>query len=858
MSTPMLRQYRALKERHPDAIIFFRLGDFFEMFYEDAHLASGLLGLTLTGRGKGENRVPMCGFPHHAAAGYVAKLLAAGHKVAVAEQTEDPALTTELVRRDVVRVITAGTVWEDELLPRAEVRYLAALASRRDEWAAARLELAGGGFEVWPGLSAAAAAAVVGSWGAAEILAEAGAALPAGVADDGRVTYREAGDFSAAEGAAFLKEHFAVANLAGFGLEGEEAACAAAGAVLRYAAATLLAPLTHVLALRVRAFGDRMHLDAATVRNLELFEHAGPGGGTLFELMNHTRTAMGARLLRRWLAEPLLHAGAIEARLEAVAALLRDAESRHRLRELLRPCSDVERLGGRVALGTATPRDVYALGQGLALVGPLREALAGAAAPLLADVRGRLVDCGDLVALVAAALTDEPPAAAAEGGFIRRGFRADLDDLRDRSSQAKSYIAGLERAERERTGIGSIKVGYNKVFGYYLEVSKANAGRVPADYIRKQTLVNGERYVTPALKEYEEVALSADEKIAALEREVFAELRAELGRHLPRVLGVAAAAAELDVLASYAQVAVENDFVRPQITEEPAFDVEDGRHPVVERYYLDEPFVPNDLALDAAERFMVLTGPNMAGKSTFLRQAALLTILAQAGSFVPARRATVGLVDRVFTRIGAADDLSRGRSTFLVEMNETAEIVNGATARSLILLDEVGRGTSTYDGVSLAWAIAEYLAANVGARTLFATHYHELAALAEGGRGVVNYKVTVRESGGRVHFLRRVVRGVSSRSYGIQVARLAGLPPAILARAREILAELEAGRGPRLQPADTPQQRLFSPAAAAVEEFAAALEPDRMTPREALDAVYKLRKMLGLDEKPKGEEPPRT
>jgi DNA mismatch repair protein MutS len=853
MATPMLRQYRSIKDRYPDAIIFFRLGDFYEMFYEDAEVASDLLGLTLTGRGKGENRVPMCGFPHHAATGYVAKLLDAGRKVAVADQTEDPAQAEKLVRREVVRVITPGTVYEDELLAGSETRYVAVIAVKRDGWAAARLDLAGGSFEVWPALEAAAVAPLVASWGAAEVLAEAGAPLPEGLsASRAPLTYREETDFSSAEGASLLQDHFGVANLAGFGLEGKEAATAAAAALLRYAAATQLGPLSHVVSVKTRTIGDRMYLDATTVRNLEIFEHPGPGGGTLYDIINRTRTAMGARRLRRHLAEPLLSKEAVDRRLEAAAALLRESEARHRVRDVLRQCGDVERLTGRVALGTATPRDVHALGRSLALVPELRRALAGVEAPLLTDAAAELVDVSDLVKLVDDALADEPPASLAEGGIIRRGFNAELDDLRDRSSQAKEYIAGLERTERQRTGIASLKVGYNKVFGYYVEVTKANLGKVPADYIRKQTLVNAERFVTPTLKEYEETALSADEKIAALEREIFVELRAELARHVERLSRVAAAAAELDVLASNAQAALENDLARPEIVTEPVLKVEDGRHPVVERFYLDEPFVPNDLHLDEAERFVVLTGPNMAGKSTYLRQAALITLLAQAGSFVPARRATVGLVDRIFTRIGAADDLSRGRSTFLVEMTETADIVNNATSRSLILLDEIGRGTSTYDGLSLAWAVAEFLAENTQARTLFATHYHELAALAEGGAGVVNYTVTVREAGGKVHFLRRVTRGVTSRSYGIQVARLAGLPPAILARARQILEELEAGRGPRSLLDDEAQQNLFTPRPPIIEEYLASLEPDRLTPRAALEAIYELRKLLT----PEGDETP--
>ncbi|UCH77616.1 MAG: DNA mismatch repair protein MutS [Candidatus Coatesbacteria bacterium] len=852
MSTPMLKQYRAIKDRNADAIIFFRLGDFYEMFYDDAEVASDVLGLTLTGRGKGENRVPMCGFPHHAASGYVAKLLQAGYKVAVADQTEDPAQAKDLVRREVVRVITPGTVYEDELLDGAETVYLASLAHKRNTWAAARLDVAGGSFEVWPRLPAEAATALVSSWHPAETLAEEGVPLPDGGDADRAVVYREAPEFSVAEGTALLCDHFGVANLAGFGLEEEAAAVAAAAALLRYAAAAHLGPLTHVVSLKTRTLDDRMYLDATTVRNLEVFEHPGPGGGTLYELANRTRTAMGARLLRRYLAEPLLAAEAIDRRLEAVDHLLRAGEKRHRLRELLRSCGDLERLTGRVALGTANPRDVHALGRSLALVPDLRAALGSDGALLLAEVARDLVDVADLVQLVEEALADDPPATLTEGGIIRRGFRAELDDLRDRSAQAKEYIASLERTERERTGIASLKVGYNKVFGYYLEITKANLAKAPADYVRKQTLANAERFITPELKEYEDTALSADEKIAALEREIFVELRAELATHVARLNRVAAAMAQLDVLASFAQAALENDFARPEIVPEPTLEIEDGRHPVVERYYLDEPFVPNDLLLDERERFMILTGPNMAGKSTYLRQAALITLLAHAGSFVPARRAAVGLCDRIFTRIGAADDLSRGRSTFLVEMAEAAAIVNNASSRSLILLDEVGRGTSTYDGLSLAWAVSEYLAENVRARTLFATHYHELAALAEGGRGVVNYTVTVREAGGQVHFLRRVVRGVTSRSYGIQVARLAGLPPAVLARARQLLEELELGHGPQVLADGSSQQNLFAPRLPVLEEHLASLDPDRMTPREALEALYRLRALLERD----AEKPP--
>lgn len=843
----MLRQYQGIKERYADAIILFRLGDFFEMFYEDAKVASGLLGLTLTGRGQGANRVPMCGFPHRAAAGYVAKLLAAGYKVAVAEQTEDPSLAKDLVRRDVVRVITPGTVWEDELLPTQETRYVAAVACKKGRWAGARLDFSTGEFEVWPEIPGDALGDVAAGWGAAELLVEEGLILPEGVSPGGvATTRRPAQDFDEKENAELIKTHLDVATLAAFGLEDAPAAVAAAGALLRYAAATQFTLPQHVVTIKCRTLGDRLQLDPTTIRNLEIFEHIGDAGrgGTLFALLNKTQTAMGARLLKRYLAEPLLDLETIRKRHEAVGELLRDAEMRSRLRDLLHACSDLERLAGRVALGTATPRDVFLLGSGLKIIPVLREALANAKSSVLLQLRDKLVNVEDLAQLITEALVDDPPATTAEGGFIRHGFRAELDDLRDRSAQAKTYIASLEKVERERTGISSLKVAFNRVFGYYIEVTKPNLDKVPADYIRKQTLVNCERFITPALKEYEEVALSADEKIAALEKEVFKELCGNLAGHMRRLRTVAEAVAALDVLAAFAQTALENDFVRPEMVAEPVYDIEDGRHPVVERFFLTEPFVPNDLKMDEREYFMILTGPNMAGKSTFLRQTALISIMAQAGCFVPARRAKLGLVDRIFTRIGAADDLSRGRSTFLVEMTETAAIVAGASNRSLILLDEVGRGTSTYDGVSLAWAIAEYLARNVRARTLFATHYHELTALSESGNGIVNYKVTVREAGGRVHFLRRVTRGVSSRSYGIQVARLAGLPPVILARAREILEELEAGRIPRAIPAPSPQKRLFSENRAALEEFVAALDPDKMTPKEALETIYKLKTIL--------------
>jgi DNA mismatch repair protein MutS len=849
--TPVMRQYRSVKARYADAIIFFRLGDFYEMFFEDAETGSTLLGLTLTGRNKGGGeRAPMCGVPHHSAARYIRRLLAAGHKVAVCEQVEDPATAKGLVKRDVVRLITPGTIFEEDLLTESAANFVAAVAEKKGKTGAAFLDISTGSFEAWPVKSERLYEVVLSKRPNEVVVPDDGYELPETGLTGVTVTTFPSRHFDPSTAARLLEEHFRVANLDGFGLADSPAAVAAAGALLAYAGEVQRGSLDHVETLEVRRTGDRMFLDPETIRHLELVDKTtgtGPTGGTLFEILNRTKTPMGSRLLRSFLLEPLINVGEIDARLSAVAELQRNGETRAAVQSILSGVRDMERLVGRVALGTANPRDMAALGRAAGRINPLRETLEGKTAALLNVIAENLVDVSDIAEWISKALAENPPVSISEGGLIRDGYDEGLDEFRTTSREAKNFIAGLQATERERTGIGSLKVGYNKVFGYYIEVSKPNLDKVPPEYIRKQTLVNAERFITPELKEYESIALSADERQAALEERLFRELREKTAGEINRLKRAARAAALLDALQALATAAIENDFVRPELTDEKVLEVKDGRHPVVEKYYLAEPFVPNDLHLGRDETFILLTGPNMAGKSTYLRQNALIVLMAQAGSFVPAREARVGVADRIFTRIGAADDLARGRSTFLVEMSETANILRNATERSLILLDEVGRGTSTYDGVSLAWAVSEYIAKNIGARTLFATHYHELAALAEAEIGIVNYTVRATEHSGTVKFLRKVTRGVSDRSYGIQVARLAGLPPDVVAQARRILADFEGGVMPAPERHED-QVALFAGRTPILEEFLARVNPDEITPLEALELLFKLKGLAERDQ----------
>ncbi|MFQ5742881.1 MAG: DNA mismatch repair protein MutS [Acidobacteriota bacterium] len=813
--TPMMQQYRRIKANHRDAIVFFRLGDFYEMFFEDAEVASSLLDITLTARNRGKlTEAPMCGVPAHAADGYVARLLEAGCKVAIAEQVGDPATTKGTLERQVVRVITPGTLVEDNLLHGKENNYLVAVLEDADSVGLAALELSTGEFvaaEFNGRQCRSQANEELGRWAPREVCHPEGADVPDWLRPCDSFPGAEATwswsvlppwSFEAEQAEARLCDHFGVTSLAGYDLSRKRLAIGAAGALLRYAAETQRTTLSHIRTIRRHRERDSLQLDATTRRTLELVEswQDRSRSGTLLEVIDQTVTSMGGRRLRQWLLWPLRDVSRIQARQRVVAQLVDQPVGRAALRTALARVRDLERLATRLALGSATPRDLAALRSSLEVLPDARQVVAelidGELAVALID---SLDPCEDVAATIARQLTDEPPATLAEGGIIREGFNDELDHLRRARREGKQFIAGLQSRERQRTGIGSLKVGFNKVFGYYIEVSKPNLPKVPEEYTRKQTLTNAERFVTPELKEFEETVLTAEEKIGAMECQLFTRLREAVAAEAPRLHKTAASVAKLDALAALAEVAAQHDYVCPKVDDSRTIEIRQGRHPVVELQELGQRFVPNDTYLDdSAHRIQLLTGPNMGGKSTYLRQVALIVVLAQMGGFVPAEFASVGVVDRIFTRVGASDNLARGASTFLVEMQETANILHHATPSSLVILDEVGRGTSTYDGLALAWAVVEYLQQEmrVAARTLFATHYHELTSLDGVLPGVENLNVAAQETGDGVVFLHRVEPGPADRSYGIHVARLAGLPIEAVRRAEEILARLEAGQPP--------------------------------------------------------------
>ena len=814
LATPLMQQYREIKSRHQDAILFFRMGDFYEMFFEDAELASRVLGLTLTSRNNGgAAEVPLAGIPVRACAEYLRRLVQQGHRVAICEQVEDPKLAKGIVRREVVETITPGAAFSDDLLHGARNNFLCALhapAGGAELSGIAAADLSTGELRLFlaePG----EVAAVLARLGPREILIARGtdvargtvhAALPRdGDRDGALVTEREGWEFDPSLAGDELRAHFGVLSLDGFGIaSGDEAALGAAGALLRYLRELQPGGVPHLARPTIERPGGVMPLDEMTRRNLELVESMRGGGseGTLLAVLDRTLTPMGARLLRQWILAPLADRAPIEARHDAVEAMARDAVARQALRGALDGVRDVERLASKVAAGRATPRELGALGVSLARLPRVDEALrALGEAGALGGLRRRWDDCADLAADVARTLVDAPPTAIGEEDAIRAGVDASLDELRALRDGGKEAIARIQTEERARTGISSLKVGFNKVFGYYIEVTNANRHLVPDDFQRRQTLAGAERFVTPALKEYEERVLTAAERIDARERELFEALRARIGGEVARLQCVARVLAELDVLGSFAEVAEREGYARPVLEDGFALEIVRGRHPVVERMMPRDKFIPNDLVLTEDARLVILTGPNMAGKSTILRQVGLLVLMAQMGSFVPAERARIGLCDRVFTRVGASDNLVRGQSTFMVEMTETSAILHTATARSLVLLDEIGRGTSTYDGVSIAWAVSEHLHDRIGCKTVFATHYHELTQLAEELPAVRNFTVAVREVGDRVLFLHRLVPGGADRSYGIEVGRLAGLPATVLERARAVLGLLE-GEGAQM------------------------------------------------------------
>ena len=868
--TPAMQQYHRMKAEHPDALLFFRMGDFYELFFEDAVVAAKALEIALTSRSKDRdgNPVPMCGVPWHAATAYVAKLVRQGHRVALCEQMEDPRSAKGVVKREVVRLITPGTQMEESALEAGEASWVMAIDPGASSIGVAWLEPTTGEFQAaeWDGPNRFEVLRdEIGAGRPREILARRDAELPPWLSDpaqpEGAIPRAPVDDraFDPDRARRELLAHFGVATLEAFGLSEERPrAAAAAGAVLRYVRETQKRDLAHVVSLTTRAAHDVLTIDTVTRRNLELVESFADGGrrGTLYDVLDHTRTAMGTRLLREWILRPLVELERVQDRLDAVEELAFRALERGRLREALGAVQDLDRLLGRVAMGTAGPRDLHSLGRSLRSLPAAEEAVTDCVAPLVRLQAKELDPPLDVADDVLRTLVDEPPALVREGGFVRDGVDPELDELRSTSRGGRDTIAAIERRERERTGIQSLKVRFNRVFGYYIEVSRSNLSLVPADYVRKQTIAGGERFVTPELKEYEDKVLRADELILARESRLFEELRGRVAAAARRVQQTSRAAAALDVLASLAEAATRYDYVKPRLVPTDELSYVEGRHPVMERV-LSEPFVANDLAIggDAAARLFVLTGPNMGGKSTYLRQTALVVLMAQMGSFVPAREAKVGLVDRIFTRVGASDQILRGQSTFMVEMQETAHILRHATPRSLVLLDEIGRGTATFDGLSIAWAVAEHLARDEnGPKTIFATHYHELVDLSADLPRVGNLHVSAREWQDTVVFLRKIEQGGSDRSFGIHVARLAGLPASVVVRAQEILRNLEStefdreGR-PRLAhsdraPAGARQLALFSGQDDGVLDELRRSDPDRLTPLEALALLAELRRRV--------------
>jgi DNA mismatch repair protein MutS len=833
----MLRQYQELKQQHPGTLLFFRLGDFYELFFDDAVIGARELQITLTARHKESgNPVPMCGVPHHSAANYIARLVRKGYRVAICEQTEEASKTKKLVRREVVRVVTPGTPLDPQLLDGREAVFLAAVCSSGDTIGAAFLDISTGEFratqesgaDAWEKIRAdlesyaprellfpASLAPLIRSGlsgkpqtaplplAAAEPSANGEPArLPTGSPSDVQATRFIDAAFTPLEDwlwqkkdcAELLLNHFGARTLESYGLERKDEAVRAAGVCLRYAQETQRAAAAHITDLVYFEPHNHLVLDNVTVRNLELVDSLGGASGrTLLSVIDETVTGMGARLLRSWLLRPCVKRGEVEARLGAVQDLVSSQMTRDKLRTLLKEVSDLERLIGRISFGSATPRDLNAILRSLYQVPAVRENLAPLPSSLLQVLSETADEVPEVCALLVKAISDDPPAKISEGDTIRAGYSTELDELRSISRNAKQIIATLEATERTRSGINNLRIKFNNVFGYFIEVSKGNAARVPPEYERRQTLTNAERFTTPELRDWEKKVLGAEERIIQLEAELFNDVCRQVAAETKRIQATARAFAALDALASLAETAARRRYVRPAIHDGDEIEIVQGRHPVIE-VFNEDPFVPNSVYLNnSTDRLLIITGPNMGGKSTVLRQTAIICILAQLGSFVPAERARLPLLDRVWTRVGASDDLTRGRSTFMVEMTETAAILHSSTPRSLVLLDEIGRGTATFDGLSIAWAVAEYLhdSPEHAAKTLFATHYHELTELAERLPGAQNYQITAAEREGEVVFLHRLERGRASKSYGIQVARLAGLPPAVLANAREVLARLE-------------------------------------------------------------------
>lgn len=894
--TPMMQRYLEVKAETPGTILLFRMGDFYELFYEDAETAAKVLGITLTSRDKNSaNPVPMAGFPYHSLEGYLQKLIAAGHKVSICDQVEDPKTAKGMVRREVTQILTPGTLTDDALLNPKESNFLAAVCPTRDAVGLAWLELSTGRFQCME-LADEAEQSLSAVSGASPCLDELARIRPSECLIPetaqqhplGRrllelngilFTTRPAWSFAANQCREILLQHFETKTLEGFDLSDEDSAgITAAGALLEYVQETQKSSLSHLAKLEPYRRGTNLLIDETTRRSLELTrtQREGKREGSLISILDETATPMGARLLMDWLSNPLTDRRAIERRLDAVEELTRDSKLCRSLREQLTGAYDLQRLSARVATLRASPRDLGALGKTLALLPKLKAQLVGRASDLLQMLEARLDLCPEIQADIASCLDDELPLTTSDGGMIRPGYNSQLDELRDLARGGKQWIARYQAEEIERTGISSLKVGFNKVFGYYLEVTAAHLSKVPEHYIRKQTLKNQERFITPDLKEYEDKVLRAEDQANALEAELFQQLRERVSQECRRLQETAEVLAQLDVLTNLATVAVNQRYVRPVMTDEPLLNIVNGRHPVLDKLQPSGEFVPNDIVLGAstsstgqaaesngeqtsagevassgslAEKIALITGPNMAGKSTYIRQAALLTILAQMGSFIPAESGTIGIADRVFARVGASDELGKGQSTFMVEMTETARILNTATEKSLVILDEIGRGTSTYDGISLAWAITEFLHDHIGCRTLFATHYHELTELPKTLKGVCNWNVAVHEQAGDVIFLHKIVPGAADKSYGIHVARLAGLPREVIGRAGIILDTLETAHQdahgkptiPQRRTKPTRQLNLFESEPHPLIDELKGLNLDEMTPLAALQELHRMK-----------------
>ena len=881
--TPAMQQYLEIKARHKDAVLFFRMGDFYEMFFEDAVLASGILGIALTSRDR-ERRIPMCGIPYHSAGTYIAKLVKEGRKVAVCEQTENPKDAEGVISRAVTRIITPGMVMAEELLQSKANNYVAAATWNEKSAGLAYADITTGEFRV-------------SEFGSMQILQDeikrispSELVLPEGKKEEiartedllserffpiKSITYLDSYDFNDKTSLERLASHFNVSSLDGFGVSGFGEGIKAAGALLYYAEETQKTSLRHIRKLTPYYPGNFLILDHSTRKNLEIFENPGnpAKGGTLLSLLDETKTPMGGRMLKSWLSFPLLSTEEIKGRLDSVEELVEKRLQREELERALSQIHDLERIIGRISVGCAGPRDLIALKESLGKVSEVKRLLKTFNSSQLYAVFQALDEVPEVIVLIERSVCEDSKATIKDGGFIKDGFSEELDKLRRIGAEGKDWLSNLEAQERKKTGISNLRVSYNRVFGYYIEVTRTNLKNIPPDYTRKQTLVNAERFVTEQLKEWEENILAAEEKQRALEEEIFSRITKEISIHAGRIQASAGLTATLDCLASFAVASADRDYVKPEVTTGEAIIIEEGRHPVVEKD-LAGGFVPNDLLLDCEEnQIMILTGPNMAGKSTYIRQVALIVLMAQTGCFVPARKAAIGVVDRIFTRVGAGDDISRGRSTFMVEMSETANILNNATKKSLIILDEVGRGTSTFDGLSIAWAVVEYIHDSpiLRSKTLFATHYHELTELSLTKERVKNYNMLVKEWNDKIIFLRKVARGGASRSYGIHVARLAGIPSIVIERADEILRNLERGelneeglpkiaRGKTFKgqmnipnligspdapchdaPGNNPPRNHVDP----IWEELKKLDVNNLTPVEALNILDKVKKMLG-------------